>query len=59
MVASPTIRPPARASATRWTSLKPDDELRQLVADCEQVAAIPPVLRPSTQVKAGEIRVRA
>lgn len=36
----------------------PDDELRRLVAECEQVAAISQVLRHGTQVTAGEIRIR-
>ena len=35
----------------------PGAELRRLVADCEQVAIIPQVLRDGTQVKLREIRV--
>jgi uncharacterized OsmC-like protein len=36
----------------------PEEELRRLVADCEQVAAIPHTLRRGTQVQADAVMVR-
>ena len=36
----------------------PEEELRRLVADCEQVAAIPHTLRRGTQVRADTVQVR-